>query len=206
MFFGPCSYKSSLAQHQRVLSYIRSLLPVLSARRTSAAFLRPACLFSRALHTIADDHCQSPAGPHSTMRPRGRKGFVQPGDPAKLGEAIVRRMRPYWERQPAGNSTSHAPPPRCRGDPPGVASQMPKRRTLPWPTRSSRPQNDYIDRSAVHSGSNRACPQVTITVPEAWAVCEPKGGHLQTQPLHEEPSHPRIFARRFAAPREALLW
>src|SRR2546429_2494021 len=61
MFFGPFSYKSSLAQHQRVLSYIRSLLPVLSAGRTSAAFLRPACLFSRALHTIADDHCQSPA-------------------------------------------------------------------------------------------------------------------------------------------------
>ena len=145
-------------------------------------------------------------GPHSTMRPRGRKGFVQPGDPAKLGEATVRRMRTYWERQPEGNSTSHAPPPRCRGDPPGVASQMPKRRTLPWPTRSSRPQNDYIDRSAVHSGSNRAPPQVTMTVPEAWAVCEPKGGHLQTQPLHEEPSHPRIFARRFAAPREALLW
>src|SRR5947208_3240947 len=135
-----------------------------------------------------------------------RKGFVKPGDPAKLGEATVRRMRPYWERQPEGNSTSHAPPPRCRGDPPGVASQMPKRRTLPWPTRSSRPQNDYIDRSAVHSGSNRAPPQVTMTVPEAWAVCEPKGGHLQTQPLHEEPSHPRIFARRFAAPREALLW
>src|SRR2546429_2274527 len=56
-------------------------------------------------------------GPHSTMRPRGRKGFVQPGDPAKLGEATVRRMRPYWERQPEGNSTSHAPPPRGRGDP-----------------------------------------------------------------------------------------
>jgi len=88
--------------------------------------------------------------------------------------------------------------------------------------RSSRPQNDSIEERDVIPdlspdgrclralcSHKRLAPKAyrrpTITIPKAWAVCAPKGGHLQTQPPHEEPSHPRIVARQFAVPPEALV-